>query len=509
MTVSPGQQGGTELAVTVLPGAAAAAWSWALEQAGWAHRTADRPTSAIAVATGSVATDLLRWVHEGGILVIDGHGGGGPVPPVNRHAIVTGFRSPVDGEHVELPGPVALHRGTGAGSIEVHEDRVVKHGLRQGRYPAVLAQRHGQGVLVYSGLQLAAALAAHGDRLRPVADWSPVTERMSSCDKAGIAETMDAMVRLGARLGRLPVVHRAAWPDGARSVLLLRVDVDGVFGDRARRIGEAAAGLGVRASFFLNRELCERHPGDLGGWLDAHDLGQHADLHDLYDEPAEDLRNVRAGADWVRETTGREPVGFVAPRGMWSPSLDAALERAGHRWSSDFGLVTDARPYWPGGEVLQLPVHAYSPERAARWAQETGAPPPDAGSIAGHYLEHLERQVRRGRQVHLYGHPEVLGTVAEQVIPAVVTRARELGLPSMTLDELARHWSARRHQQVRAILTGPRDRPIVTIETTGHPVLELHLPVPSLLRIHGVQLRSPAGSQLLRGDPPRLEPAPA
>ena len=458
-------QPGRPVAIAVRPGPGAAAWATVLEQAGWSHAEQGWRDAPVAVTTGSVSRDERDWVEAGGALVVDAAvGGDGVLPTPARRVTVSGFEDP-DGRRVVLPGSVAVFPGDGVGLLRVHEDRVVKHGLDQGRYALVHRVRLGRGQVLFTGARLTEGLISHGDRLREVADWSPVTERMASVDKAGIAETLAWMVTDAAGLVGLPVVRRAAWPEGARSVFVLRVDVDGVYGERARRIGDVARELGVRATFFLNRELSEAYPGDLGRWLDDHDVGQHADTHDLYDEPSADLHNLSAGEAWVRATTGRDPVGFVAPRGLWSPSLDEAIAALGHRWSSDFGLATDGRPFWPVGPVLQVPVHAYSPERAARWATEQGHPPPSATAIRDHYLRHLEEQVARERPVHVYGHPEVLGAVAEQVLPPLVARVRALGLPVMTLDELARHWEARRRSTVAAR---------VTVDAAGEPLLCIH-----------------------------------
>ena len=490
---------GRPVAITVLMGPGAAAWSSALEQAGWSHTEQVRPTTPIAVTTGVVPPHLHAWIRGGGALVVEGAAGDdGVVPVCERWATVSGFDDPIDGSRVVMPGPIALYPGGGDGLVRVHEDRVVKHGLEQGRYPLVRYLRHGKGLIVFTGARLTDALMAHGDRLRAVAAWSPVTERMASVDKAGISETLGWMVAAAAARIGLPEVRRAPWPAGAASVLMLRVDGDGIFGERAKTIGTVATALDVRATFFLNRELTEAHPGDLGTWLDAHDVGQHADTHDLFDEPAADRRNVEVGQAWVRSVTGRDPVGFVAPRGLWSPSLDRALAAVGHRWSSDFGLATDSRPFWPIGSVLQLPVHAYSPERAARWAAEQGHPPPTPNDVRDHYLAHLEAQVRRGRPVHVYGHPEVLGTMAEQVLPPVVARARTLGLPVVTLDDLARHWEARRAARTVAMVTGGVDGPALTIERTDPQIaLEVVLPRPMPVSLDGTSRGVLDGSVVL------------
>jgi peptidoglycan/xylan/chitin deacetylase (PgdA/CDA1 family) len=481
---------GVELGVTVLPGRGTWAWTTALEQDGWAHQTAPEPRSPIAVTTGNVPPALRAWVENGGILVVDeAAGGDGTVPASSRVATVTGFQDPAWNAWVAAPGPVHLHDGAGGGELRVHEDRVVKHGLAQGRYPVVLHRRLGRGHVVWTGVPLTVLLTAHGDRLRPVAPWSEITERASTVDKAGVSETLAWMVHQAAQHAGLPIVRRAGWPAGAPSVFILRVDVDGVFGDRARKLGEVAERHGVRATFLLNRELVDRHPGDLGSWLDAHDVGQHADLHDLHDTPAEDRRNLCAGEAWVRELTGRRPVGFVAPRGLWSPSLDRALADLGYRWSSDFGLATDGRPFRPEGPVLQVPVHAYSPERAAHWAREHGRPAPGADHIRRHYLRHLDEQVRHQRPVHVYGHPEVLGEVAAAVLPPVIRRAEQAGLPKLTLVQAVNWWEQREQAAVSASWCEGSENPELRIERSDSSVhLEIDLPTAARVVLDGVDL---------------------
>jgi hypothetical protein len=123
---------------------------------------------------------------------------------------------------------------------------------------------------------------------------------------------------------------------------------------------------------------------------------------------------------WKRGTLGFDRP-WAGPQLDSSHREDYGAQRSTGRsklWAIDGPPTSGSQP----GSVLTA--------RAVRWAEEQGKPAPSAGVIRDHYQSHLEEQVRRGRQVHIYGHPEVPGAVAGEVLPPVVRRAKALGLPS-------------------------------------------------------------------------------
>lgn len=433
-----------DLRVGVVPTAGASSgWSRILEQEGLPSAVTSDPDQLITVTEGVLPSWAERYVTRGGVLVVSGAAPDGDLVPPGVRAVIQRAGVPGRALPIAVPGPAYLFRGDGYGTVRLHEDRVTKDGIEQDVFPLVVQRQVGRGLLVFTGVPLTVLLEAVGDRLRRFSPFTDVTERVSGVDKADIADVLVGMLRRAFAHVGAPYVRLGRYPEAASSVLIWRVDLDGVFGDRAGALARAAAGAGARASFYANARNCERHPGDLRSWHGDHEIGQHGDVHNVFDDVGANEANLRRAEDWMTKAMGVLPTTFVAPRGLWNPALDAALARCGYLFSSDFGLDFDSLPFRTEAGVLQIPVHPYSPERASVFAEESGRPPPDATVIRDHYLQVLRDQAMRGRPAHLYGHPEILGTVADQVLPPVIATARELRLPILPLRDYAQWWAER------------------------------------------------------------------
>lgn len=181
------------------------------------------------------------------------------------------------------------------------------------------------------------------------------------------------------------------------------------------------------------------------------------------------------------------------PRGLWNAGLAEALRSLGYRYSSDFGLDFDSLPFRSDSDVLQVPVHPYSPERATVWAGEVGAPAPTPAAVRDHYLTAMREQVGHGRPAHLYGHPEVLGDMAGEVLPALCALADDLQLPRMTLGAYADFW-VRREQATPLVHVGG-DGAQLTVGVTGGDIpLRVTSAAPVDLTVNGTAVgRLPAG----------------
>ncbi len=386
---------------------------------------------------------LETYVSRGGVAVISGAPDADGLLPRGVPALIHRFISPVDGTTtVEAPGLARLFPGRGFGRARLHEDRVVKGGVDPDVYPVVLERKVGNGVLIFTGIPLARLLVARGDSLRTFSPHTSVTERVCSIDKAEILDILMWMLHRAFHHLQVPYVRPARFPNGARSVFVMRVDVDGVFGQHARRIAEASTAAGVRANFFFNGSLCDRAPGDLSNWMRSHEVGHHGYEHNVFPTVQKNIANLRLGAEWVREHIGMEPAGFVAPRGLWNDALDQALMELGYGFSSDFALDFDSLPFRTDCGVLQIPVHPYSPERATVHAAECDLPTPTPEAVLGHYLAVIDDQCKKQRVAYIYAHPEVFGQMAEKVLPTLFANVRAR-LPSLTLGELAKWWQQR------------------------------------------------------------------
>ena len=449
-------------------GDASGGWRRVLDQERIAHREVEGGDAPVIVFDGTLPGWAEQYVADGGVAVISGAVPDQPFLAGGMTVTVTGFVPPGRSHRAMAPGLATVFTTPGSGEIRLHEDRIPKYGTDPDTFPAVHAVRHGRGAVVATGLHLTALLAAPGDRLRRFAEYSQVTERVAAVDKAEVADTLLSMVRHAFELAGLPLVVLRRFPEGAPSVFLLRVDVDGVFGENTMAVCQAAAREEVAASVYVNGDLSRRHPGRLGPWPERVEVGQHAWTHTLFDGLEDNLANLQRAHAWMSDELEMTPDSFVAPRGLWNRGLGGALSAMGYRYSSDFGLDFDSLPFRPGTGELQIPVHPYSPERATVWAAEEGIAPPTADDVLGHYLQALEQQVTRGRPAHLYGHPEVLGRMADAVLPPLVRRARELHLPDMTVGEFADFW-IRRESVVPDVVLDV-DQGVLSVRVAGSEV---------------------------------------
>lgn len=459
--------------VVGLGSVASSGWRRILQQEGLEYRTENVATAPVVVLEDELPDWTENYISAGGIAILSGAPIGGDLLARSIEAVVHGFERPDSPVFCVAPSLARLFYGKGVGLCRLHERRVVKNGMDPGRFPLIVQRKIGRGQLLYSGIPLTRLLMAHGDTLRQFSPYSAVTERVSSVDKADIADTLVWLLRSAFRAAGLPYVHPVRFPHGARSVLITRIDVDGIYGERCKTITEVASTHGVPLSIFLNRRSCEEHPGILpvAGGLESpeHEIGQHASTHNLFDTPEENLANLRDGADWFEQQTGRVPHSFVAPRGMWNPALGTALVTMGYRYSSDFGLEFDSLPFRvPGSGILQIPVHPYSPERAVIHSRESGGAAVTPRMVADHYLAVMHQQVAANRPTHIYGHPEVLGAMAEEVLPRVFADARRRRIPPMTLAGMAKWWEHRETVGVRAQLQS--DTKTLIVDYRGKPV---------------------------------------
>jgi peptidoglycan/xylan/chitin deacetylase (PgdA/CDA1 family) len=485
-----------DMAVGVVADAGAAGWRRVLAQEGIDHQVADRPDTPVVLVSGRPPEWLESYVAAGGVAVVSGACGLPFDIESTSTATVSGFETPAGGRWCAAPGLVTCLPGPGEGVLRLHEDRVVKYGAEPDRFPVVLRRRAGAGAIVYSGVALTELLMAHGDRLRTFSEFSQVSERVAAVDKADVADTLLHMLRQAFQCAGLPLVRLARFPGGARSVFILRVDVDGAYAPNTQNLIDAAQAAGLPASFYINANLCTRYPGLPDAWPETFEVGQHAQAHTLFDSAEQNLINLKEGQSWAEARTGRTISSFVAPRGMWNTGLGEALAQLGYAYSSDFGLDFDSLPFRAEAGILQVPVHPYSPERASRWAQEAGVVAPDGAQTRDYFLAVMRRQLALGRPMHIYGHPEVFGGMADIVIPALANFARGAQVPCLTLGDYARFWQGR-EQSFPTLRFDPAKSTLHASLRDPSPPLLVETWQPTNVRLGQRELHLPAGTHQL------------
>jgi len=437
-------------------------WRRILEQERMPYAVTDSPEFPVIVFSGCLPKWFEGFVQAGGAAVVSDCPNASFLPSSST-ALIHRWTPPGRAYECYAPSLARLFRAPGQGHCRIHENRVVRNGNETGVNPVVHCLKIGRGAVILSGFPLTSLLTAAGDSLRCFSSHSEVSERVTSVDKAEVADSLVWMLAAAFEHVGLPYVTPCRFPEGAPSVLMLRVDVDGAYGERAMNIAKVAADHEISASFFINGAMCEAHPGGLN-FDGCHEIGQHGYEHDVFDDYEKNIDNLRQGEAWFARRFGAPPSSFVAPRGLFNRALDRALMSAGYRYSSDFSVDFDSLPFRTEHGLLQIPVHPYSPERASRFAQENGLPPPSAETVARHYLSTIDRQMEMKRPAYLYGHPEVLGQMAHEVLPQVFSFARKRALPSMSLGGFADWWEARARVTLSCEVSD--DRRCVTVFTS-------------------------------------------
>ncbi len=466
-----------------------AGWAQVLEQECQQALVDPDPVRPVSVCAGRPPKGWRAYVEAGGVLVV---AAATMLPWHDADAAPVSITRlyPADGRAPIAAPCLARRAPDGVGGTTVlraHEDRVPKDAGDVGRTPLVTTYDVGAGRVVAVWAPLGELLRAAGDRLRRFSDRTPVTERCATVDKGPLAGLMREVLVDAVTWRGLPFVSPSAFPSGAAAALVVRCDVDGIYGDHATQISKAFVRHGIPVSFFVNAAFAERHPGALD-LDDLHQLGQHGYRHDVFDTEAENDENLAAGERWLQERTGKPPEGFVAPRGLWNPSLGRALRRRGYDYSADFGLSFDALPFVTPEGILQLPVHPYSPERAARWADEQGLPPPGDEDEVAHYLATVEDARTEGRPAHIYGHPERLARLADTLADRLASWLDTHRGVALTLEQYARWW--RRRGQTGIVVEhaperSPEGRPAFVVEAGDDVDLIVRSRTPLTVRHQG------------------------
>ena len=282
-----------------------------------------------------------------------------------------------------------------------------------------------------------------------------VVERMAQHDKAAIRRDLVDRLRRDVVAAGGIWARLAAFPFPFRSAFNLRVDLDEPNPADYARFARARRPLDDCSTHFVSTAAYGHLPGVLAD-LRRVDVQSHGHFHHVYRDVASNRRNLER-AQAILTDAGFGPIeGFAGPHGRWNPGIDATLDALGYRYSSEFQVGYDDRPFFPWlgdrfSRVLQVPVH---PLCEGVFFEAGG----DARQVADHLVATVRRAFAAGEPAFVFGHPEArLGRYPQIVAELAAAVAGEPWLWRTTLTDFARWWTWRAERRW-SVAVGADDR---------------------------------------------------
>ncbi len=180
------------------------------------------------------------------------------------------------------------------------------------------------------------------------------------------------------------MVEAKHWPQGARCVALLTVNLDadqfwlGMFPDSINRpktlsMGEYGIKRGldrvlrtfdeynIKTTFFIPGKVAENYPAAIEKIISyQHELAVHGHSHTSMHLLTADqqLEEMEKAKEAIKKISGVVPIGFRAPEGELTLETLRLAKQCGFRYSSS--LYGDDRPYrifWDNGSMIEIPLH--------------------------------------------------------------------------------------------------------------------------------------------------------
>lgn len=340
-------------------------------------------------------------------------------------------------ETIHEPHPIVLHRGRfvlfdsqseeSARGVPVGVDQVaidintLRNGWAYDPFTALIDTQAGLCSWTIAGVSL--------------------TERVAAFDKGSIRRALLSRLREEVtRLGGL-WIRLAVFPYPYRGAFNLRLDLDEPIPTDYHRFAEARRPLDDCTTHFVSTAAYGLDESVLTD-LKHVDTQSHGHFHVVYRDPASNRRNLERAHDCLI-AAGFDPVGFAAPEGRWNPGLDAAIERLGYRYSSDFSVGYDDLPFFPWrgdrfSKVLQVPIHPICEGLFLNAGRD------DSASIATHLVKVVRARIDQGEPAFVYGHPERRLARFPEVLAALVREIERYDLLwRTTLTEFSHWWAWR------------------------------------------------------------------
>ena len=403
----------------------------------------------VVLCEGEIPPWLGDYMERGGWAIISG-AEPGKLPfdtDCRGEAVIENALLCNEGLPARIASSLYVFKGDGEGLIALHEKRIIKEGLHPDEYPAFLLRLFGKGGCWYTGIAISGLIGMQGDILRNIDHFSEVTERITSVDKHLIFACMRHYMKNVWRKAGYPYVRLGYYPKGYKSMFCFRVDGDGIYGNIGR-LADAAKKENIPVSFFVNRELCETDADEIAAVQDSLCIGNHGVVHNLQEDYESNKRNIEDCERWMADLGIRSGEGFVAPRGMWNFDLSDALKDLGFTYTSDFGYCVYDLPFYPYDRgkrrgVKQIPVSPFSCERCSVQFREEGKGEVTSAFVSSYFTKLMDLQYRMGMPSILYSHPEVFGSICEEVFPEIRKKLETMESWVTTLSAIDQWWDER------------------------------------------------------------------
>ncbi|MDK2879297.1 MAG: hypothetical protein PWR06_2013 [Thermoanaerobacteraceae bacterium] len=408
--------------------------------------------------------EVYEYVKKGGIAVLEKPGDLSRIDLKRKgEGVISRFYFPLLGDDgITAPAVVDIYEGQGWGHFIVHEERLVKYGMKIGYHPLVLEVPWGQGFFYIISCRLSSLLMYYGDTLRRFSPFTEVTERVTAIDKSKISRVMVAVLKRAFERAGIPYIGLWYYPQDYSTVFMFRIDVDGVEGEITGRISDICEQYGIRTTFYVNMNLCQPEEDCLKKISRFHFIGNHGNIHNVFDTVYGNKDNIVTCERWLEKLFGEKTSLFSAPRGLWNEDLAVALEELGYTSSSDFGFYIDGFPFHPVVrgkplKILQIPVHPYCVNRAQRYYKEKGLGKVSPEEVIEYYKKIIDHKEKLNEPILIYGHPNGLGYQSHIVLPAIFEYIRQKGIHTTSIPEFSDWWIRRENTKLQVFYDPDED----------------------------------------------------
>lgn len=431
-------------------------WLQVLQQEKIPHRCQTDLESRITIFPGKFPDEVYDYVQKGGIAILEKPGELSRLGLKRKgEGVISRFYfPPLYEDGITAPAVVEIYEGRGYGHFIIHEERLIKYGMEIGYHPLVLEIPWGRGCFFVISCKLSSLLMYYGDTLRKFSPFTEVTERVAAIDKSKVSRVLVAVLKKAFEKAGIPYIGLWYYPENFTTVFMFRVDVDGVEGNITKRISDICERYGVRATFYVNMNLCQPEEIYLKKISRFHYIGNHGNIHNIFDTVDGNKDNIITCEKWLEEIFGEKTKLFTAPRGLWNEDLALALEELGYTSSSDFGFHFDGFPFHPvihgrPLKILQIPVHPYCVNRARRFYREKGLGEVSPDEVIEYYKKVIEYKINLNEPILIYGHPDGLGHMSDAVLPAIFEYMRQKGIYIASIPEFSDWWIRREKEELR------------------------------------------------------------